>query len=95
MFKNIGPRTDSVELTTPATPSDGPSYVAFFEGGQPKFTIGTKTFQTMRRAINRETGSRDHKVYLIKALRDISGLGLRDAKIAVEYFLENFPEDVA
>jgi hypothetical protein len=95
MFYKIGEHTAQVNIGRPTVEDQvGPKYVDFILEDGSVHGIEVATFQILRRAVNREVGSIDHKIYLIKAVRGLTKLGLREAKNVVEYFLANFQPEV-
>jgi ribosomal protein L7/L12 len=87
-------RQDVVALGSGRT-IDAPSSVLFKREDGTEFSIDPKAFQMLRRAVYRENpqGAEEGKINLIKALRGLTNMGLRDAKEVAEYFMNNYSLD--
>ena len=87
-------RTDVV--VNGANQTAAPNYVEFRRAdGTSIVTLDAQMIQLLRRALVREplfgeyTGT-ENKIYLIKAIRSFTNLGLKEAKDIAEYFIENY-----
>lgn len=92
MYQYIGSgRTDVVLLGSNVDVLDGPTSVVFKRADNTEFQIDTHAFQMLRRAAHRESSNEtENKIQLIKAVRGLTRLDLRDAKGVAEYFMNNF-----
>lgn len=90
-------RTDKIILGS--NPQENPPFKVRFirADGTCVTELETEAFQLLRRAVYVERGhypdGTEHKIWLIKTLRGLTGLGLKDSKEIVEYFLNNFTRD--
>ena len=98
MFLYLGSGTAIVQLGSNNS-QEGPNTVVFKRADGTEFSIETRAFQTLRRGLHREQQAGqdenvfEQKISLIKALRGLTGLGLRDAKEVAEYFMNNYAID--
>ncbi len=89
MFRVIGTGTKDVNIGTGDYNVDGPHTVRFYYEGVDVAEIDVASFQLLRRAVAAEVEG-FNKLHLIKAVRGLTKLGLRDAKNIVEWFEANY-----
>lgn len=81
-----------VDLRQGAAPRP-PSYVEFVFSDDSSIRIHVASFQQIRRSIPLYDDGRENKIALIKLVRGLYDLCLRDAKLLVEWFLDRFTRD--
>jgi hypothetical protein len=89
-------RTDVVFIGQGAA-TEAPLNVLFKRPDGTEFEVEAFTFQILRRGVYREQpivgDDKENKIQLIKAVRGLLRLGLRDAKEVAEYFMNNYSLD--
>jgi len=94
MFFRIGQGPKDVVLGRREFDPEPPSSINFSWVGWPTlFSISVGTFQKLRRATPLMSNGSENKIELIKDIRGVTSLGLKEAKDVVEWFFANFSRD--